>query len=379
MTLLEDLPLVDNHCHGVVSSLDDRAAFENLMNEGFDPPPPGTSHLESPIGLGVRRWCAPILDLEPLAPAGDYFERRQALGAEEANRRLLRAARIGSFCIDTGYRSSEVMDVAGMAETAGATAREVVRIEAVAEQVAGSEVAAERYADAFGAALDERSEGAVGLKTVVAYRGGFGLDSAPPSDAEVARAARGWLGAIESGRGPRLQDPVLLRHALWTAADVARRRGLPLQVHAGFGDPDLDIHLTNPSVFTPWVRALQPLGVNIVFLHCYPYHREAGYLAAVYPHVYFDLGASLNYAGPSADRLLAEAMEVAPFSKQLFSSDAFGLAELYVSGAALFREGLRGVLDGWVAGGRCSASDADEIAAAMGAGNARRIYPLDTG
>ena len=36
-----------------------------------------------------------------------------------------------------------------------------------------------------------------------------------------------------------LTDPCLLRHLLWTAVDVARERGLPVQFHAGFGDPDL--------------------------------------------------------------------------------------------------------------------------------------------
>jgi hypothetical protein len=84
------------------------------------------------------------------------------------------------------------------------------------------------------------------------------------------------------------------------------------------------------------VRALGELAVDVVFLHCYPYHREAAYLAAVFPHVYFDVGLALHYTGPAAGQVLTEAMELAPFTKQLYSSDAFALAEFHYLGALLF-------------------------------------------
>ena len=116
--------------------------------------------------------------------------------------------------------------------------------------------------------------------------------------------------------------------------------------------------------------------MNVVFLHCYPYHREAGYLAAVFPHVHFDLGSALNYLGPSAGQLMAEALELAPFTKQLYSSDAFGLPELYYLGAVLFRRTLGGVLERWIAEDQCSEDDAKKIVGLIGRENAERIYPL---
>src|SRR5439155_3071801 len=127
------LPLLDQHCHGVVSGSLERSGFENLINEGFDPPPPGASHFDAPIGLAVRRWCAPVLDLDPLASAEDYLARREELGPEEVNRRLLRGSGFGALLIDSGYRGDELLDLAGMSEVAGVQVREVVRIEAVAE------------------------------------------------------------------------------------------------------------------------------------------------------------------------------------------------------------------------------------------------------
>ena len=87
-----ELPLVDHHCHGVVPGDLDRRSFEGFISEGFDPAPEGGSHFDSPVGLAIRRWCAPVLELPPLASPGEYLTRRAELGAEEANRRFLRVA-----------------------------------------------------------------------------------------------------------------------------------------------------------------------------------------------------------------------------------------------------------------------------------------------
>ena len=371
------LPLVDHHCHGVVPGDLDRRAFEGFINEGFDPAPAGTSHFDSPVGLAVRRWCAPVLELPPLPSPDEYLERRAELGAEEVHRRLLRSAGVEALLVETGYTAAaDLLSPAAMGSLAAAPAHEVVRLEAVAEAVARRGVEAAAYADAVARSLEQAATAAVGLKTVVAYRGGFGFDPTPPSTREVADAAGRWL---STGDAPRLEDPVLLRHGIWTGAELARDRGLPLQIHAGYGDPDLTLHLTNPSLLTDLVRALGELAVDVVFLHCYPYHREAGYLAAVFPNVYFDVGQALNYTGPSAGRVLAEAMELAPFTKQLYSSDAFALAELHYLGAVLFRRNLAAILEDWVRRDECSAVEADRIGELLGRANARRIYPLERG
>ena len=115
---------------------------------------------------------------------------------------------------------------------------------------------------------------------------------------------------------------------------------LPVQFHVGYGDSDVDLHRCNPLLLTPLLRAIQPTGVPVMLLHNYPYHREAGYLAQVFPHVYVDAGLATHNLGARAPALLAEALELAPYGKFLYSSDAFGLPELYYLGAALFRSAL---------------------------------------
>jgi hypothetical protein len=62
---MESLALIDHHVHGVVTGDLDRAGFELLMTEASGPPAPGTTMFDSQLGFTMRRWCAPVLDLEP--------------------------------------------------------------------------------------------------------------------------------------------------------------------------------------------------------------------------------------------------------------------------------------------------------------------------
>ncbi|MFE2134288.1 amidohydrolase family protein, partial [Streptomyces sp. NPDC059466] len=201
-------------------------------------------------------------------------------------------------------------------------------------------------------------------------RGGLGpahpADS--PGGAHVRRGGGRWL--ADRRVGGALSDPVLLRHLLW----IAVASGLPLQLHAGLGEPGLRIDRTDPVLLTDFARATAGLGTDLVLLHGYPYHRHAAHLAGVFPHVYADLGAALVRTGARAAAVLAEILELAPFGKLLFSSGAHGLPELHVVGARLFREALTRVLGTWVAEGAWSPADAQRVAGLIAAGNARRVY-----
>ncbi|MGW4318907.1 amidohydrolase family protein [Streptomyces sp. NPDC004684] len=368
--LLAGLPLVDHHCHGVVTADLDRTGFESLLTEGEAWPDSGISLFDTPVGAAVRRHCAPVLGLPRHAPAGDYLARRAELGAREVNRRFLAAAGAAVLCVDTGFDSGRLTSPAELAEPAGAAAYEVVRLESVAEAVAAGGVTAGEYGAAVRAAAEDavRRPGVVAVKSVAAYRTGFALDPARPSAAEVARAAAGWL----ARPGARLADPVLVRHLLWTAVEL----GLPLQLHTGFGDADLRLHHADPLLLTDWLR-LTAGTVPVMLLHCWPYQRQAAYLAAVFEQVYLDVGLALHHVGPArSGAVLAEALEITPFRKLLFSSDAYGLAEFHHLGAVAFRRGLAELLAGRVAADELSRADAERIARWTGRDNALRVYGL---
>ncbi|MCE3554996.1 amidohydrolase [Pseudonocardia sp. RS11V-5] len=360
----EELRLVDHHCHSVVPDELDEAAFGALLTEA---PVPAHDPWDSMLGLAVRRECAPVLDLARHAPPPEYLARRRELGAAEATRRLLAATGTDALLVDHGLRASDLLGLDALSAAAGAPVAEVVRLEAVAEDVVRSRVVPADYADVLVEALTRRTADAVACKSILAYRHGFDVPPHRPAAVEVTAAAQGWL-----REGGRLTDPVLLRHALWCGVD----RGLPLQLHTGFGDPDEDLHRANPVLLTAFCRATAAVGTPIVLLHCYPYHREAAWLAQVFPHVWFDVGLASTYVGHRAAEVLAEALEIGPFGKLLYSSDAFGLPELYLVAARAFRRAVGRVLGGWVAEDEATGPDARRVAAMIAGGNARRLYGL---
>lgn len=371
-----DLPLVDHHCHGVSPAELDYKAFQAMFSESYLPPPPGTSEFQKPLGLVIRRFCAPVLDLEPLAGGEAYVARRLELGAAEVNRRFLARSGLDRLLVDTGHRSDAILTCQGMAKAAARPAHEVVRIEAVAEEVAKSGVPAGDFPDAFAAALEARAREAVGLKTIVAYRTTFRIDQSAPAKAQVVGAAGDWFRkAAETGRW-RLENGVVVRHGLWVGAELCRARKLPLQVHVGFGDPDIRMHACDPTHFTDFIAAMEKWQVPVTLLHCYPFQREAGWLSEIFQNVYYDVGCVQNYTGPSSADIFGEALEMGKFTKQLYSSDAFGLSELYYLGQLLFRRGVKQRLDRWIAEDYCTVKEADEIVRLIASGNARRIYPM---
>lgn len=370
---LEALSLVDHHVHGVFSIPVDRPAFEQAITESDRPLPPDTTQFDSQVGFAVLRWCAPVLGLEPHSPAEVYLQRRAQLGPDEVNRRLLRSSGVSRYLLDTGYAQDQVLDVAGMAVCTGAECREVVRLEALAEEVVRSGTGAGAFATAFHDLLRERiAAGAVATKSILAYRHGFDLDLSRPGGRAVTDAASRWLSAVEATGRVRLSDPTILAFAVWAGVDA----GLPLQLHTGLGDTDLDLGRANPMLLTGFLRETEKTGIRVLLLHCYPFHREAGYLAQVFPHVFFDVGLALHYVGAQSARIVAESLELAPFTKQLFSSDGWGPAELHHLGARLWRRAMASVLATWVDGGDWSLAGALRVASLIGAENAERVYAL---
>jgi predicted TIM-barrel fold metal-dependent hydrolase len=365
---LADLgPLIDHHCHALALDDLDRPAFEALMNEAAGPSRLGTTFFDSMLGLAIRRWCAPVLGLESHALAEDYLVRRQELGTE-ASRLLAAAAGIEIFMIDTGIDDHRLCSPADVAAMAGGTAYEVVRLEALAEDLLQSGTAVGDLAEAIEQSLQEST--AVAAKSIAAYRVGLDLPPNPPA-ADTLVAALAALRPTASGRY-RIADPVISAWLAWTAIKIR----MPLQIHVGYGDADIDLRHADPLRLTPFLRATEKLGVPVLLLHNYPYHRNAAYLAQVFAHVFMDVGLAVHNAGALSQTLVRETVELVPFGKLLFSSDAYGLAELYYLGAELFRRALLAVLGELIKANEMISQDADHVASLIARDNARRVYGL---
>jgi predicted TIM-barrel fold metal-dependent hydrolase len=370
---VNQLPLLDHHVHGVFKSDPTVEQFANMITESDRQPKSLELAMNSQIGFATRKWCSPLLDLPAHTDPQTYFDRRIKLGAQEVNRRLLKASGISYSLIETGYRGDEIHGPAAMAELAENKVDQIIRLETTAEKLldAGA-TTAESFISDFAQTLRVATTGAVGLKSIVAYRYGLHFEPSAPTKLEVQTAIAPVLKQVAAGQPARINDPVLLRHLI----DAGLELDLPIQFHIGFGDPDLFLHLCDPLLMTNFIKQAESRKIPIMLLHTYPFHRNAGYLAQMFDNVYLDVGLAINYTGARSQSVIAESLELAPFHKILFSSDAWGLPELTYLGAKLFRNGFGQILDQWVSKDLWNLADAKKVAKAIGYDNAYAAYNL---
>lgn len=264
--------------------------------------------------LGAELECEP--------DEREVYAVRLAHDPEEYASRLLRATGTELLFLDDGFPAEgEGFGWQVMGELAGCRTRPVLRIESRSRPEVD--------------VASARTNGFVALKTIVAYRGGL-----------------------------RLGDD----HPLWGVlrANEETEEPLPVQVHCGFGDSDLLLPHSDPGWLKPVFEAFPD--TRFVLLHCYPFVREAGWLAHVYANVWLDLSLTIPYAARPAEHV-REALELAPVSKLLYASDAARAPELYFLAARWWREALAEALPELL-----PADEAEEAGRAILRENALRLY-----
>jgi uncharacterized protein len=277
------------------------------------------------------------------------YARRLATDPDDYAASLLRATNTELLLLDEGFPPADVGTTPDeLGKLAGCEARPVMRIEQVAETV-GPGALPETISGA-------RSRGYVALKTIAAYRGGLDLEALPTP-----------------ARTDRLEGTAV-REVLLAALEANEATGdpLPVQVHTGFGDSDLLLPASRPGLLKPLIERFR--ATTWVLLHCYPFVREAGWLAHVYGNVFFDVSLTIPHVARPATALY-EALELAPVSKLLYASDASRTPELYLLGARWWRESLAEVLPALLPDDAAAAEAARMILRE----NARAVYRLGPG
>jgi predicted TIM-barrel fold metal-dependent hydrolase len=321
LEVLNGVALVDQHAHGILRGRPTLDEFRGLFSES--PDPRQWPHVAT--GITYRRAIrelADFFDVEPTEQA--VYDHRVASDPAGYASSLLRATGTETLLVDDGYPPpGEGTSWDELGELAACAAHPVMRIERVAEENVENAVEAVRAEIATA-----RERGFVALKTIAAYRGGLDFDAPVPTDTVLL-----W-GRI-AGK--------LVRDAVLAALEANEGTGnpLPVQVHAGFGDSDLFLPRVQPGYLKPLIERFRD--TPFVLLHCYPFVREAGWLAHVYGNVYFDLSLTIPHVARPAE-MVRQALELAPVSKLLYASDAARTPELYYLAAKWWREALAEVL-----------------------------------
>lgn len=221
----------------------------------------------------------------------------------------------------------------------------------------------------YGEALDEAiREGAIAVKSVIAYRSG--LNVAPVSETEARADFEAHRLATE--REQKLFRDFLLCHTM----DVARERGIWMHFHAGVGDPEIVYERANPSLLYPLLSSSRFRANQVVLVHGgWPWTPEAAAMAAILPNVYLDLSEGALFGMPNLRQRLMDALEACPYAKILYGADG-SLPEALWLAAKRFKRVLAAVLSDLSDEGFCSSSEASQAARMILHDNAARMYRL---
>ncbi len=374
---LTHIPILDHHCHAFVQRETAYSVSEYLhfFSEGGDE---GIISRHTANSIFVR-WAtkelAHFLECEPMLEA--VLDSRARLPLGELAARMLNDANLPVLLIDYGLAGIDRLSVDGMrACVPHCRVEPIMRLETMAQDLIMRHDTFEQFVDAYATTVEQaQSIGHVGLKSIVAYRTGLAIREW--SKDEIKQT---WSIVKERARRDgriRLADKPLNDYLVLLALDIAEKQELPIQFHTGLGDNDLDMLYANPLHMRPLFESSRYKRVPFVLLHAsYPYVRELGYLASLYSNVWMDLGLVIPFATIDIPAVWRQALSLTPFSKILFSTDAYSLPDIFWLAARWGRWGLSTVLDECLSLGALTEAEAIEAAEHIFYKNSAKLYQV---
>ena len=373
---LSGVPVVDNHCHPVhrTQQHTDPLAWRSLFSEAHDRGVRAAHAADGVFGQRLLRAMAELHGVE--ADEQAVLTARARLSTEALLARLFHDANIDALVVDTGHPPPETtLSAAQLTAASGVGQVSLLRLELLFQDLVATSTTLGELVDALTAGLaDVRADGYAGFKSIVGYRTGLDVQRWAGADVRVsferARAEVAATGSVRLGHKPLLDT---LLHVALTAAAAQH---LPVQLHVGYGDPDVDLRTASPLALRPLLEEPAYRDVPLVLLHgCWPYFREGAYLAAVYPNAYLDLSYGIPFLSTAEmTSMTRAALGAAPVGKLLYSSDGVGVPELHWLGAHDGRRVLGACLGELVAEGDVSTAWAERAGQRILAESTRALY-----
>ena len=215
-----------------------------------------------------------------------------------------------------------------------------------------------------------QNQGFYGLKSVIAYR--TGLDVSPLS--RTPDQGLQALDAIRRGLGGNAMKK-LRDHLLCRALELCIELDVPMQIHTGMGDYEVNLVACRPALLMELLRFPTFRACKVLLVHTgYPYHAEAGYMANMLPRVYCDVSEGIPFAAHAAERIFLETLEMAPLNKVCFGTDGYTMPEINFVGTMLGKQALGRALQRLVDEDLLDKAGALEVGAWILAENAQRLY-----
>ncbi|KAG2537738.1 hypothetical protein PVAP13_9NG336200 [Panicum virgatum] len=371
----EEVAAVDAHAHNLVE-LGSAFPFLRCFSEAE-----GDALALAPHSLSFKRSLRDIAALYNCEASLEKVEEfRTAEGLTLIGSKCFQAANISAVLIDDGITFDKMLDLDSHKAFSPVIGR-VLRIERLAETIineesfSGSSWTLDSFTESYLAKLKSVSTQIVALKSIAAYRSGLEINpNVSKTDAED-----GLRKELTGPRPFRITNKNLIDYLFTCSLEIAVSVNLPVQIHTGFGDKDLDLRKCNPLHLRAVLEDKRFSKCQIVLLHAsYPFSKEASYLASVYSQVYLDFGLAipkLSVHGMTSS--LKELLELAPIKKVMFSTDGYAFPETYYLGAKRARDVVYHVLAAACEDGDLSIQEAIEAVEDIFRRNALHLYKLN--
>ncbi|HEX3301672.1 MAG TPA: amidohydrolase family protein [Thermomicrobiales bacterium] len=312
--------------------------------------------------FGVERSLDTVVAARNEAVANGY---RDYVG------KLYESAQIDGIIFDDGYPLPQIpMDK--VREQIPVSCKPIYRIEPLIVELLKQDLSWPEFRQKFDDTISNAltSGGYVGVKSVIAYRTGLDispLSRTPDQGFQALDAVKRGLGG---GSMKKLRD-----HLLCRSLELCTEHGVPMQIHTGMGDFEVNLILARPAYLMDLLRFPAYRACTVILVHTgYPYHREAGYMAHVLPRVYCDISEGVPFAGSGAAAILRELIEMAPLHKISYGSDAYSVPEGIFASAKIGKRVVTRVMTELVADDVLTEAEAQDVGEMILSGTTKRIY-----
>ncbi|MGH2318623.1 amidohydrolase family protein [Planococcus sp. SE5232] len=267
---------------------------------------------------------------------------KKAADYGEYTKELFQDVQLKGLIMDFGYPQPP-LDRSEFEELSGARVWEISRIEPIMVELGKQGLNFDEFVSRYKKQLEEdlSKEGIVGLKTIIAYRSGLEVLEMDEDAAVQAYA--------EFTRNDRLPAKAFRDYCFHLAMEACTASGKFMHIHTGIGDGDVVMTKASPSFLLDTLRKEKYQDTKVHLVHGgYPWMEEAAFIVSILPNVYMDISLQNPFAGHGVERIISQVLELAPFNKVMYGSDAFTIPEMNWMGVKIFIDCFERVLNDWV-------------------------------
>lgn len=356
-----DIPVIDNHCHLFNTRYEEHNLARVLSLSLNVMPEEQLRHT-----LVYRKILKEMVDFLQMGTAAEaqVLARRQEAMEKDYRQYvadLFQDAGIHTLLIDLGYQPAQV-NLEDFEKISPTRIRYMYRIETILdslwEQKASLAEAEEKFYEALDKAVNELQ--VVAFKSIIGYRTGLQIRD---HDRKAMKKD--------------MTEKAFREYFLLRAAEKAADCCIPIQIHAAFGESNIQVLHNNPLLLKEALESGPLKDARVVLVHGgYPYSFEAGYMAAMYPHVYVDISEMIPFVPLGAGKGLRDMMDMCPLNKIMYGSDGFVLPDLHWLGARAAKRELRVLFDEFIRDGLMDEDYALQTARRIFFDTAEQLYNL---